>query len=380
MTDPLPWRARRTRGAVARLLRRATLFALALVTPGCADDEHPAALVGSGEPWPEADALFHQDPRWLGGDGAASCALSDDRVLWLFGDSFVAKTPAHVRTESALVRNTVAIQTGRDPTSATMAFAWTTEPDGDPGPVFPNVGETWHWPGACARLPEGPLLVFLMVQRPSEGGLGFASAGFRVARIDDPDAPVAAWKPVVIDPPEALRARSVGSALVLRGDRLLALETVGDAHEGKLVSFATAALAAGTWGDWAAFDGDAYRPGAGGTTVLDDAGAEASLHPWRGVWLHAASRGFGATTIAIRTAPTPEGPWSDPTDVYRPPESDGPAPFVYAAKTHPELAPLDGTLAATYATNSFTFADLFTETGAKTLYWPRFVRLRLTSR
>ena len=34
-------------------------------------------------------------------------------------------------------------------------------------------------------------------------------------------------------------------------------------------------------------------------------------------------------------------------------------------------------LLVTYATNSFEFDDLFTETGQRELYWPRFVRLTL---
>src|SRR4051794_33801283 len=71
-----------------------------------------------------ADALFHQDPRWLGGDGAYSIDLGDDRTLWLFGDSFIATSPALTRRESTLVRNSVAVMTGRDPHTATMEFAW----------------------------------------------------------------------------------------------------------------------------------------------------------------------------------------------------------------------------------------------------------------
>src|SRR5215467_7748298 len=41
-------------------------------------------------PWPEADCIFRSDPRWLGADAAFSVDLGQGRVLWLFGDSFVA--------------------------------------------------------------------------------------------------------------------------------------------------------------------------------------------------------------------------------------------------------------------------------------------------
>ena len=42
------------------------------------------------EPWPEADALFRSDPRWLGADDAYSVDLGGRRVLWLFADTFVS--------------------------------------------------------------------------------------------------------------------------------------------------------------------------------------------------------------------------------------------------------------------------------------------------
>ena len=59
-------------------------------------------------------------------------------------------------------------------------------------------------------------------------------------------------------------------------------------------------------------------------------------------------------------------------------ESDGPRPFVYAAKAHPELSgPEPDDFVVTYATNSFEFGDLFTPDGAKSLYWPRFVAVKI---
>ena len=109
---------------------------------------------------------------------------------------------------------------------------------------------------------------------------------------------------------------------------------------------------------------------------MDDAGSESSLH-WDArakSYLHIASYGFGASTIGLRTAPALTGPWGSPVVVYSPPESDGPQPFVYAAKAHPELVgPEAADLLITYATNSFNFGDLFTEEGRNSLYWPRFV-------
>ena len=150
-------------------------------TPPATDESDAAPPRASGTSWPEADALFHSDPRWLGGDGALSVPLDARRTLWLFGDSFVAKTPANVRGESELVRNTLAVQEGMDPRTATMTFVWRTDPDGSPGPVIADEGPLWFWPGHGVRLEEGPLVLFWMAIRPTPGeGLGFTEAGYRI--------------------------------------------------------------------------------------------------------------------------------------------------------------------------------------------------------
>src|SRR5262245_58918263 len=103
---------------------------LAFALMGCGADDStaknapPENFTFSAESWPEADQLFHSDPRWIGADAAYSVDLGGDRTLWLFGDSFVATSAANVRSESKLVRNSIAIQTGRDPETASIVFHW----------------------------------------------------------------------------------------------------------------------------------------------------------------------------------------------------------------------------------------------------------------
>src|SRR5215510_14128408 len=119
------------------------LFVAGLLA-GCCPAEQASDMSAYGERWNEADALFHQEPRWLGGDAAYTIDLGDGRTLWLFGDSFIATTPAHVRSEATMVRNSVAVMSGRDPASATMEFAWR---DGSPpSSFFSEDGDHWSWP------------------------------------------------------------------------------------------------------------------------------------------------------------------------------------------------------------------------------------------
>ncbi|HVH45791.1 MAG TPA: DUF4185 domain-containing protein [Labilithrix sp.] len=342
------------------------------------------AVFAGGESLPQADARFRSDPRWLGGDAAYSVDLGGKRTLWLFGDTFVATTPKNARSESKMVRNTVGISRG-DLADGAIELAWRNGAGGVPASFFEEQGTSWHWPQHGARLGTGgPLVLFFSVLRETPGeGLGFAQAGWRIARIDDADAPVSSWKHVWLDPPAPRFDAVVGSAVVRRDGFLVtvAYRSQG-AHVGYLARFQESALLAGQvaaewWAGpargWVAEDALGGLPEA----IMDEAGSECSVHydAKTQQWLHVASRGFGATTIAIRTAPALEGPWSAPTDVFTPPEGGGKDVIVYAAKAHPQFVSSDGSLLVTYAANSLDFPSLLTQAGAS-LYWPRVVRLR----
>ena len=79
---------------------------------------------------------------------------------------------------------------------------------------------------------------------------------------------------------------------------------------------------------------------------------------------------FGAANLYFRTSKKLTGPWSEPVKLFEPPERNKPNIMIYAAKAHPQLSGSE--LVLTYATNSFQFSDLLSDT---LLYYPRFVKL-----
>jgi hypothetical protein len=335
------------------------------------------SVEGTGTRQEALDQAFHADPRWLGGDGAYTIDLHDGRVLWLFGDSFIATSDRHVRSEATMVRNSVAVMDGVDLASAPMTFAWR---DG-PASFFAEDGDRWFWPADGTRIENGPLLVFLDEQRATPGeGLGFAAAGFRAVRIVDPSGPPASWtvEPVATSPPPYDATASIACSTVDDG-YLVALVSDTDKHHLRLARWSLTAVAAGDlsqpwwWvGDqWTAQGALVHAP----SIVIDDGSSECSLTQQGGDWLYVASQGFGASTIIVRDALQVTGPWEDPVTVFTPPESSAPNAFVYAAKAHPVLTGKG--LLVTYADNSFTFGDLLDPARAATLYWPHVAEIVL---
>jgi hypothetical protein len=367
----------------ARSLVPIASFVLLFAAVGCGGSSHRAVTTIAAAQWPQADALFHRDPRWLGSDAAFSVPLRDGRILWLFNDTLVATTRAHVRSQAAFVRNTVAIERGTDPTTASMRFYW-GETRGRPSSFFPEQGGRWFWPQHGIRLGRA-LVVFLhRVKETPKGrpGFDFEGDGWRLAVVENASASPARWRPRLVVPPRGLEGYAVGGAVSRVGRYVvsLAVRQRGLLFTGWLLRWPAAELAAGRlagaqW--WAGRRGwqSASRLEHAPTPITSDAGSECSLTYDRrlGRWILIHSEGFGATTIVVSFAPRIQGPYSRPRLLFRPPESKRPGVLVYAAKGHPELTGAD--LAVTYATNTFRPQRVLT---SPSLYYPRFVRVTFT--
>ncbi len=358
-----------------------SLGAIALDCAGAA--QHPSTPTITAEGWPAADALFHRDPRWLGADAAYSIPLGRDRTLWLFGDTFVATSGANVRQESKMVRNTVAVQTGLDPSSAQIGFYWRTI-GGKPASFLPEDGDRWFWPLHGMRIDRSIVLFVARLRSTPGKGLGFEGDGWRVAIIDEADNDPSTWVPRIVDVPPLIPGVVVGQSVLRQGDFVVALAVrePGD-HAGFLVRWPAQDLAGGRLGGATVWTGQArgWERAADMkgdvAQIMDDAGPEASLHFDDRLkrFVHVKSLGFGATTIAVAFADHIEGPWSAPRSVFRPAESNQKNAFVYAGKAHPELRTPGGGLAVTYTANTLAGFDHLRDD--ITIYFPRFVVLHI---
>jgi hypothetical protein len=351
-------------------MRCIKLFTVALLFSMTAGREVRAQTASA---WPEADRLFHGDPRWLGADGAFSIDLGNDRVCWLFGDTWIAQTGATSRRHAWFVHDTVGIEDGYDPTHAAMRFSWAAKRNGTPTEIFPSEGDTWIWLGSGIRL-GGALIVFAERVSPdrTKNSLGFKSDGWNAYFISNPDSDPSTWRPKKVA--EVHDTVVMASAVVRQGSYVYLFGESEPQHDLYVARVSADSLAKGrfdslawwTGREWSS-DKTARQP------IIHDAGTESSVQPdpTGNGFIEVNSQGFGASEIVLRRALELTGPWSSAQKVYRPPESDETDPFVYAGKSHVELRGAD--LVLTYATNGFT--DAVNDNMAR--YFPRFVRVKL---
>jgi len=294
-------------------------------------------------------------------DGGAS-VLVGNRVLWMFGDTLMTVTAAdgfNYRSATAAWGSVAAPTALDEPLEAT----------GAPSQLFPYTAEeaaynAAHgpmeryalWPGSAIAAPDGGG-AWLFYQRllVHPGDLNYQGLDVGLARLA-PGATVAARDPAPLFtspvPAYTLAAVVDGGFVYLYA---------ADAVPGQVDSVCRVVRApvdgAADPSAWSAWDGGAWNGDlARAATVLHGPPGDLSVsyNPARGAFL-AVYSGIFSDEIRTRTAPRPEGPWSDERPLFRAlaPASGND----YAGKEHPELAGAGGAqVVVSYARGTGPFA------------------------
>lgn len=356
-------------------------FALSSLAIG-AERAWPIAVASQ---WPEADQLFHVDPRWRGGDGASSVDLGEGRVLWLFGDSFVSNKQVASRKETRMVNNTVAIQQGYDPASAKMSFYWNSR-EGRAESFFASENDHWYWPAGGVMI-DDQLLIFLMRIRRAEKMLGFAFVESAALLIRNPQDSPDQWHQQSVKMPKLPFKLIYGSGGFVTDQRFLySMSPVNDQwHPAYLVRWPLDEARRGSLKNATFYDGELWQSPESlaelSTPTLPNAQAEFSIHrmPELNAYVQVQCAPFLEAEVQVRHAPQLPGPWSAPRAVFDPKLAPHQPPgiFYYAAKAHPELV-LPGTVDAgfvvTYCSNA---RQLGTVVEDESIYYPRFLKVTL---
>lgn len=342
--------------------------------------------IQSAAPAEDLNAKFNLKEGWIGGDGAHSLALPDNKTLWLFSDTWVGKVNGKKREDATIVNNTLAIQTGSaaDPKfeffiqkgAQGAATAWITPAD----------GRGWFWLQAGIVV-EGKFTLFLtQIEKTADPGVfGFRQMGQWIGVVENPVGDPLKWTVKQTKIPYTFfssdRETTFGAALLPHGDHVYiygADEDVKPKSRDRYLIVARAPASRLTDFDaWEFYtEGDWQSDFRKATRQFKDMANDGSVTylPDRKQFLILYTEGGLSKNILARVAENPWGPWSDPTVVYECPEMPADKRlFTYNAKAHRSFSRGDE-LIISYVANSTDFWQVARDA---TLYWPKFVRVKL---
>ena len=288
------------------------------------------------------DLFTRHDGGWTGGDGTRSVALPDGRFLWLFGDTFLGTVlPNRSRPRAApMVRNTFVVQSGD-----TLVTLHGGTADSPRAFVTPQERGSWYWP--TDGLVEGNRLLVFLPRFTATGpgmwdwrwnGTDIGSFSLPELRLEKITAAVAVNQVIY------------GAALFKDADTTY-IYGVEDLQSAKHVHIARAGL--GRLDDaWEYWNGEGWTGDPlASKRLFSGAALQFSVIKAgdRYVLITSDNRNPFDSAIVAYVSPSPIGPWSLSSLLYRPPEAKGDI-VAYNALAHPRLSP-QGRLLLSYNIN-----------------------------
>jgi hypothetical protein len=279
------------------------------------------------------DLFTRRDGGWTGGDGTRSVALPDGRILWLFGDTFLGTVrPDRSRPRAApMVRNTFVVQSGD--TLVTLHGGTAASPQAF---VTPQERGSWYWP--TDGLVEGNrLIVFL----PRFTAIGQGMWDWRWNGTDIGTFSLPELRLEKITAAVAVNRVIYGTAILEDADGTY-IYGIEDLQSAKYVHIAK--TSSGRFDDaWEFWNGDGWTfDPLVSKRLFSGAALQFSVFKTGGryVLITSDNRNPFDSAIVAYVSPSPIGPWSLRSFLFRPPEAKGDI-VAYNALAHPHLSPPD---------------------------------------
>ena len=345
----------------------------AIWTPS-APDELDARI--SVQPWRQADMLFQRDVNWRGADGPISVDLGAGKIVWFFGASQIAKSPTFERRDLTLIANSVAVQSGYDPTAARIEFFWGSE-GGEPSSFFPESNGLWYWP-VNAIFFDQKILVLLQETEHSNEGLGFRATRIVARVITNPLDSPPNWKTYDLDVPENDVGVLFGLELIRDGDHVLAFGSQDSTDDVYLARWITEEMNEEDelQIEWWCGNGCGWTPHT--NALLSARPVLSDTHIWFSVrfsqelnkYLLLGSWGFPSAVFTVQTSDSLHGPWSQRRTIYRPEEENLQGMSAYGIKIQNGLHGSD--FVATYNVSNENLSSPQTDNN---IDFPRFIKI-----
>jgi hypothetical protein len=337
------------------------------------------------EALPQFEALFSNKYGWTGGDGVYSVALNEHKIAWFFGDTWIGQIINNRHARATLVNNSVAVQYGRRPAEAEIDFYFGRAADGGPAAwIRPADGRGWFWIFDGILIEERLYVFLIQIERTAvDAVFGFKVIGSWLGQINNPKDPPSQWRVRQLKIPWAefsgSRGMLWGSALIRIKNFLYIYGTAED-HQNTvpqkhMILARVPASRVDDFSRWRFYaDGNWVPDFMLASRICENVPHEYSVSYLPALKQFAAvySQDGLSKNILARLSPEPQGPWSDPIQLYQCPEAAwDDSIFCYAAKAHAVFSEVPDALVITYIANSVDFNK--TANDAR-LYRPRFLR------
>lgn len=302
---------------------------------------------------PEFTSYFQRTTGWTAADGGYSIPLTNDKVLWLWGDSHIGGYDAATNTIPCLfqVNNSGLLQEKNNPsqmstlTGTGSPASWFVHPGGWPSYLF--------WPGSGYQSGD-TVYVFLTNIKTTPGvGLGFTSGGPNyIGKVKFPEMRVISYHQL-----QAQNDISFSNGFIKDGEYIYVYGSKGDGFVGTKMYLARI-KENNSVNSWEYFNGTNWTTNVNTAAAIASDGNASFSSAFkinnRYVLLSTAfSLGCDGKDIYAATASKPEGPYTAKKSIYQIPDSlNGKFPFFYLAVGHPEFTNDKGVL-ITYCVNGF---------------------------
>jgi hypothetical protein len=338
-----------------------------------------------GRPLPAYDKLFTRTKGWTGADGAYSLPLDDDITLWLYSDTLIGDVIGRKHDNATMVNNTIALQRGKDPATASVKFFWGQTQDNKPAAFIKPIDDTgWFWifDGVIA---DGKLYIFLMqtIKTDEKEVFGFKNIGTWLGEVENPHDDPSTWRIRQYKIPYGRYSKNgnmfFGSTGLRDGNFIYIYGVDEDWSKGmggrSMIVARVPYKNITDFKQWCFYSSGQWLSDTENISGLFD-----SIAPEYSVcYYHAIKQYVTVYTengmsenIMMRLSPTPVGPWGPARKIFKCPEVKWHKTyFCYAAKAHPEISK-NNELIITYVCNSFDFWKMLADAR---IYRPRFLKI-----
>ncbi len=332
---------------------------------------------------------FPYQDGWLGADNALSIKLADNKILWIFSDTFVGRDGNKDRKRSKIIANTAAISSCSN-NSWEIEYFWKKEINDDPQPIFKSPdNKNKFWPTEVFEV-NNTLYVALheVAPRPENADdlFNFSLKATVLAEVKDfrnktPDE----WDVTYIAWPHNFDPNDWNGAMTIEGNyvytfigRIRKEYNLIRIHKSDLDS-PLSSMEYFTRGDtW----NRGYDRNDAKVVIEGTAGGSVVYQKLIKKWVMIYGPDFLSNEINARCAESLTGPWSKPRVIYKVPElvpgkkNYSKTNFAYGAREHVVFTEdVNGKALITYDCNSSDFSTLV---HAMEIYTPKIIQVDLS--